>query len=491
MQVERYIAVADLGSSTLALSVARVEGDDVQIIYYSQTPSDGVRYSLVFNPVRAAKPLKEAIQKAEKELNIKILQLVIGLPRYNVRQEVASARMERTDASSCITKEEIDTLKSIAIDSYPMDENAKEEIYGAVAQSFSADEDLVCASENDVIGVTSESIEGNFKIFIGKRSSVNSLYKVFDDLGIAIVRTYFSPIAAARAVLTDEELQNGVALIDLGAGATSIAIYIDRILAHYSSIPFGGDVVTSDIRSECTISDRLAENIKKAFGGCLPDKLQTLGDKIIQVETDSSNISNQIPVRYLSQIITAREQEILDAMLYFIQESGLSEYLRKGVVITGGGAEMLHIGNFLRDMSGYTVRTGYPKGGFVATGCEGILSTEAVCTAGMVLMAKEDNLNCCLALPAEENAGETAEVKEEVEEPAADTVAAEEAAEVPAGNEGDGEPEAEEKEEEKHDEEKKDGDAGDREKKKSGDGLLSKVRWSFAKMFNDMNNETV
>ncbi|MDD5819974.1 MAG: hypothetical protein PUC96_05715, partial [Bacteroidales bacterium] len=135
MQVERYIAVADLGSSTLALSVARVEGDDVQIIYYSQTPSDGVRYSLVFNPVRAAKPLKEAIQKAEKELNIKILQLVIGLPRYNVRQEVASARMERTDASSCITKEEIDTLKSIAIDSYPMDENAKEEIYGAVAQS--------------------------------------------------------------------------------------------------------------------------------------------------------------------------------------------------------------------------------------------------------------------------------------------------------------------------------------------------------------------
>ena len=155
-------------------------------------------------------------------------------------------------------------------------------------------------------------------------------------------------------------------------------------------------------------------------------------------------------------------------------------------------------------MSGYTVRTGYPKGGFVATGCEGILSTEAVCTAGMVLMAKEDNLNCCLALPAEENAGETAEVKEEVEEPAADTVAAEEAAEVPevicakmlkkdyeAARIAAEKREQEEKEEEKHDEEKKDGDAGDREKKKSGDGLLSKVRWSFAKMFNDMNNETV
>lgn len=487
---ERYLAVIDLGTCKTALAVARVLGDNIQILFYRTAPSAGMRNSAVLNIAKVEKVVRSLVSEAENELKIKILQVAVGLPRCDVQQRMASGEFPRANADDCITEDEIRMLKEMAMDDSKLDKPETEMIYGAVAQSFATPE-YIQLSENDIVGMVSPSFTGNFKIFIGKRSSVNSLYKVFDDLGIAIVRTYFSPIAAARAVLTDEELQNGVALIDLGAGATSIAIYIDRILAHYSSIPFGGDVVTSDIRSECTISDRLAENIKKAFGGCLPDKLQTLGDKIIQVETDSSNISNQIPVRYLSQIITAREQEILDAMLYFIQESGLSEYLRKGVVITGGGAEMLHIGNFLRDMSGYTVRTGYPKGGFVATGCEGILSTEAVCTAGMVLMAKEDNLNCCLALPAEENAGETAEVKEEVEEPAADTVAAEEAAEVPAGNEGDGEPEAEEKEEEKHDEEKKDGDAGDREKKKSGDGLLSKVRWSFAKMFNDMNNETV
>ena len=97
MQTERYIAAADLGSSKIALTVAKVEGDDIQIIYYKEVPSDGMRYSCVFNPSKASAPLKAVIEDAENELNIKILQLVIGLPRYNVRQEFASAKMERSD----------------------------------------------------------------------------------------------------------------------------------------------------------------------------------------------------------------------------------------------------------------------------------------------------------------------------------------------------------------------------------------------------------
>ena len=147
MQAERYIAAADIGTSKVALSVAKVDGENIQIIWYKEVPSDGIRYSAVFNPTRAAVPLKAVIQEAEKELNIKILQLVVGLPRYSIRQETASALMKRSDPDSCITREEINSLKSIAIDSYPLENEAKEEIYGAVAQSFSADEDLVCACD--------------------------------------------------------------------------------------------------------------------------------------------------------------------------------------------------------------------------------------------------------------------------------------------------------------------------------------------------------
>ena len=107
MQAERYIAAADLGSSKIALSVAKIEGDDIQVIYYKETPSDGIRNSYVFNPKRAAAPLRNAIREAEEELNIKILQVVVGLPRYDVRQEIASARMERSFPSTGTAPAEI------------------------------------------------------------------------------------------------------------------------------------------------------------------------------------------------------------------------------------------------------------------------------------------------------------------------------------------------------------------------------------------------
>ena len=232
MQAERYIAAADLGSSKIALSVAKIVGDDIQVIYYKETPSDGIRYSCVLNPKRAAVPLRNAIQEAEEELNIKILQGVVGLPRYDVRQEIASARMERSDPDSCITKEEVNTLKSIAIDSYPIADEAKEEIYGAVAQSFSADEELVCASENDVVGVTADALEGNFKVFVGAHKPVSNIDIMLNDTGVAPARKLFLPNAVARAVLTDGEKENGVALVEIGAGVTSLTIYRGKILRH-------------------------------------------------------------------------------------------------------------------------------------------------------------------------------------------------------------------------------------------------------------------
>ena len=163
MQAERYIAAADIGTSKIALCVAQVNGDDVQVIYYRETPSRGMRYGSVFAPKQTADALKEAIGAAEDELKIRILQLVVGLPRYNVVQEIGSASINRDNPEeSCITREEISDLKRLAIDSYPIDDSTKEEIYGAVAQSFSADDEITGASENDIVGVPASVLEGNW-----------------------------------------------------------------------------------------------------------------------------------------------------------------------------------------------------------------------------------------------------------------------------------------------------------------------------------------
>ena len=428
MQAERYIAAADLGSAKIALSVAKIVGDDIQVIYYKETPSDGIRYSCVLNPKRAAAPLRQAIQEAEEELNIKILQVVVGLPRYDVRQEIASARMERSDPDTCITREEVNTLKSIAIDSYPIADETKEEIYGAVAQSFSADEELVCASEHDVVGVTADALEGNFKVFVGAHKPVSNIDIMLNETGVAPAHKLFLPNAVARAVLTDGEKENGVALVEIGAGVTSLTIYRGKILRHYSAIPFGGRVVTTDIKYECGFNEQLAENIKLAFGACLPDKLQSLSEKIIQINDEENGSYEQLPVKYLSEIITCRAREIIEAVLWQIQDSGYADKLRNGIVLTGGGANLVNIANLFKEMSGYTVRIGYPRSqAFSAIGCSGTGEAGAVASIGMILEAKRDHrLNCIEEAPAQsaeaQEGAEAAPAEGQEAAPAADNL---------------------------------------------------------------------
>ncbi|MBQ9184649.1 MAG: cell division protein FtsA [Bacteroidales bacterium] len=395
---ENYIAAIDLGSAFITLTVAKIYGEDIQILYYKKHKSDGIRNSAVFNPEKASAPIRAAIEEAEKELKIKILQVVVGLPRCDIRQETATATVERTNPDDSITKEEVESLKSMAQNTYPLQDPEKDVIYGAFAQSFSDDENFQLI-EDDIIGVISRNFEGNFKLFIGKKSAVKTVDKIFNKLGIALVKKYFSPIAQAKAVLTEDETSSGVALIDIGSGATSVTIYQGNILRYYASIPFGGKVITSDIRSECFIPEKLAENIKLAFGACIPEKLLTLGEKIIQIEGNEHEGFKQIPVKYLSEIITARVKEITDAMLYEIQKSGLADNLRGGIVITGGGANLANIALYIKDISGYNVRIGYPRRKFSASGYPSIFDPDASTALGMILTAKEDNLTSCIEEP--------------------------------------------------------------------------------------------
>ena len=359
-----------MGTSKLVLSVAKIAGDDIQIIYYREHPSEGIQSSRVMNLMKATAPLKAAISQAESELSIRIRQVVVGLPRYSVIQETANGKIERTTPDEYITREEVEALKSIAVESYPLDDERTQVMYGAVAQSFSNDDQIQLLDE-DVIGTISDGLEGNFKVFIGNRRATVAIDKIFNDLGIAIAKKYFLPDVVSRAVLSEEEKQNGVALIDFGAGVTSVTLYHGGIMRHYEAIPFGGKAITNDIRMECSITDRLAENIKKAYGACLPNKLASLGEKVIQIRYDDAPYK-EVPVKYISEIIDARAREIIDAILYSIQQSGLAQQLRSGVVLTGGGANLANLKNLVKDMSGYSVRIGYPKHLFSAAGCTGV-----------------------------------------------------------------------------------------------------------------------
>ena len=391
---EMNIVAIDLGTSKIALTVAKVNGNDVQIAFYKEMPSAGIKYSSVWNINQATDPLSRIIRDAEEALDIKITQAVIGMPKYPVRQESNSAIVKDRGEDTDITAEDIADLKSYAEDSYPLDDPAKEAIYGAVAQSFS-DGEYFQIIENDIIGMASDVLEGNFKIFIGKKSDLKKIDSVMTKTGIAARKKYFTADTTAKAVLTESEMENGVALIDFGGGSTSVSIYHGNIMRHYASIPFGGKNITDDIKSECQISERLAENIKLAYGACMPEKLQSLSEKVLHIRSNNTEPDKQITVKYLSEIITARIEEIIMAMLYEINESGFADMLRSGIVITGGAAQTANLGNFIYDLSGYRVRTGYPKQQFSNAGCDGLKDTTAATSIGLIMAAKDElGVNC-------------------------------------------------------------------------------------------------
>ena len=399
---ERYIASVDLGTSKVAVCVARVLKQDVQVIYYKESPSQGIRYSYVFNPRKVEDVLREAITDAQQELKIRIQQVIVGLPRYYVRQETASASTVRTDPDSQIAASEVKSLKSMALGDYPLNDSKNEVIYGAVAQSFST-EDSINELENDIIGMTAENLEGNFKVFIGSRRYSSNIDIVFNSMGIAIAKKYFTPGITAKAVLKEEQMENGVALIDIGAGVSSVTIFKGKIMRYYAAIPFGGNSVTGDIKSECNFSFTLAENIKKAYGACMPSKLSALGEKSIQIVDENDVATIRVPVKYISEIISARMKEIIEALLYHIEESGYSseDVLRAGVVVTGGGSELVNCANYIKELSGYSVKVGKPRRFFSCEGCPEAGEASAATSMGMVLAASGDRtLNCINEAPA-------------------------------------------------------------------------------------------
>ena len=396
---DRYITAVDLGTSKIALTVAKVEGENVQIVYYKETESEGIRNSSVFNASQVSEPLAEAISQAENALGIKITQAVVGMPKYPVRVESNTGKIDGRGYDTDITVEDVAELKRSAQDMYPLENPNMEAIYGAVAQSFSDGENFQII-ENDIIGMTSDVLEGHFKIFIGKKSSLAKIDTVLKKAGIVAARKYFTADTTAKAVLLDSEMENGVAMIDFGGGCVSVSVYHGNIMRHYASIPFGGRNITGDIQieSEGSISRELAENIKIAFGACMPEKLLNLSEKIIHIKSDGGEADKKLPVKYLSEIITARVEEILMAILYEIQQSGFADRLMSGIVVTGGCAQTANLGNFIYELSGYRVRTGYPRHMYSFQGCEGITETSAATSIGMIMAAKEDkSLNCAFA----------------------------------------------------------------------------------------------
>jgi len=405
MEHNNKIVCVDLGSSKIGVCVASVGTDGkCSIEVYNDYPSSGIKGGRIVNPKSLSEALKTAIGSIEHSLGMKIDSVVVQHQKIGIKEMKTSVSLE-TSNDSFIDDEGIRNICDIALTSIRNSLSDNEEIFAGVPQSFNT-EDEINIEPHNIVGKMGGKIEGSYNVYVGKNINERNIDAAFKNIGIDTVHKVFSPDAQGRCVLTRDEMESGIALIDFGAGAASVSIFYAGSLRHYAAIPFGGSNVTYDIQNICGISNRLAENIKLGFGGCMPDRLLTLGEKKLKIIDKQSGQFTEIPTKYLSEIITARVKEIVEALLYEIQVSGWSDKLKSGVVVTGGCANMLNLHLFIKELSGYTVRTGSPsKDMFIG---DNIFFTPSASTsAALILKGCEECLGANLTALQEEEQGES------------------------------------------------------------------------------------
>ncbi|MBQ0077034.1 MAG: cell division protein FtsA [Bacteroidales bacterium] len=390
---DRYAVTVDLGTSNISLCVAQLSAGTADVVFYKSLPSEGVKHGKVINPLNCGNVLRRLINEAEEALDLTITQAVLAYPSYKVKQQYQIAEVERGD--DFITEEEVLNLEATAREEFASSCAEGETIYGSVAQSFNV-EDLYQASREDVIGTSSSTLSGNFKIFRGAKRPVENADKVFNHIGKGITREVFTPVISGRIALTEEERENGTALVEIGGGVTSVSIWSGGTLRFFDSFPFAGKSVSLDIKSECSIKEALAENIKLAYGACNPDKLQNLADKVLLIVDEETGDNKKLPIRELCAIVDARMREICEAILWLIARSGMADRLKGGIVLCGGGCQIVGLHSLLREMGGFKVRRAFPNCPKVGVqGFPELENCDAVAQIALLAYCAEDQRLLC------------------------------------------------------------------------------------------------
>jgi cell division protein FtsA len=209
------------------------------------------------------------------------------------------------------------------------------------------------------IGMLGNTLEANFHIIIGQTAAAKNIYKCITKAGLDTVNLILEPIASAEAVLSDDEKEAGVVLVDIGGGTTDIALFQDGIIRHTAVIPFGGDVVTEDVKEGCSIILKHAEELKVKFGSALAS--ENRDDEVVAIPGLRGRPAKEITLKNLSSIIQARMEEIIEQVYFEIRNSGFEKKLIAGIVLTGGGAQLKHIGQLTEFLTGKDTRIGYPN----------------------------------------------------------------------------------------------------------------------------------
>ena len=350
--MNNYIAAVDLGTTKVVTLIGEKTESGIKIIAFREAPSKGVMRGEVVNIQNVLDSMLPLIKDLEREFSIEVKEVYVGIAGQHIKCTTARISRNRGYSEELISECEIDEMiKEMANTRV----NAGEKILHVIPQTYNVDDHIGVQSAT---GMTGTRIEGDYKLFIGKINSVEHSRLVINRAGLKLKELILEPVASAKAVLTEDEMELGVAMIDIGGGTTDLLIYEDNIIRHTAVIPFGGNSITEDLRQGCGVSLRNAEQIKIQYGSCYSEYAPD--NKTVIIPGIGGRESREVSFKVIAGIIEARVDEIIEAVMYEIENSGYKERLRAGIVITGGGAELSNICQYMRYKTGYDSRIASP-----------------------------------------------------------------------------------------------------------------------------------
>jgi cell division protein FtsA len=351
---DQIVGAIDIGTTKIVTIIGKKNANGkLEILSKAKTESKGVKRGVVQNIEETVSAIIRTVEEAELKAGVKLKEVFVGIAGQHIRSIKNRGYINRDSYDDEITR---DDIKKLERDMLKIPIEVGEEIIHVIPQSYIVDNET---GVKYPVGMSGKRLEANFHIVIAQIASAKNIEKCINRAGLKVKCLMLEPLASAEAVLTADEKEAGVALVDIGGGTTDIAVYYDDIIRHTAVIPFGGNVITKDIKEGCAILLRQAELLKVQFGSALGEIADD--DKVVSIAGIAGRDPKEISFKSLAYIIQSRMEEILDAVTFEIENSSYMDKLSAGIVLTGGGAMMRHLPQLVKFKTGMDVRVGYPS----------------------------------------------------------------------------------------------------------------------------------
>ena len=354
MENEKIIVGLDIGTTKICAIVGKKnEYGKLEIIGLGKAVSDGVIRGIVTNIDKTINAISKAIAEAEDGSGIDIAIVNVGIAGQHIRSSIQHGGITRDSRDDEITVEDVNRLTN---DMYRTVIPPGSDIIHVMPQDYIVDyEDNI----KDPVGMSGIRLEADFHLITAQTNAINNINKCVRRTNLEIENLILEPLASSLSVLSDEEKEAGVCLVDIGGGTTDVAIFHDNIIRHTAVIPFGGNIITADIKQGCMVMNHQAESLKMKFGKAIAEEASP--NEIVSIPGLRNRPAKEISMKNLAHIIEARMEEIIELVHAEIITSGFDGKLSGGIVLTGGGAKLQSLQQLVEYMTGMDARIGYPN----------------------------------------------------------------------------------------------------------------------------------